>query len=98
VSNSNLIETLYKIIRIRRSDVKEIKKENHGDGRNGLLRVVTVCRKMDHKYVDDIREEMGITDENKSKKQQNSVALVRKRTIPTERPPFVSKVSANFCG
>ena len=28
----------------------------------------------------------------------NSVALVRKRTIPTERPPQVGEVSANFCG
>jgi hypothetical protein len=28
----------------------------------------------------------------------NSVVLVRKRTIPTERPPFVGEVSANFCG
>jgi hypothetical protein len=28
----------------------------------------------------------------------NSVALVRKRTIPTERPPHVGEVSANFCG
>jgi hypothetical protein len=28
----------------------------------------------------------------------NTVALVRKRTIPTERPPFVGEVSANFCG
>jgi hypothetical protein len=27
-----------------------------------------------------------------------SVALVRKRTIPTERPPLVGEVSANFCG
>jgi hypothetical protein len=27
-----------------------------------------------------------------------SVALVRKRTIPTERPLLVSEVSANFCG
>jgi hypothetical protein len=27
----------------------------------------------------------------------NSVASVRKRTIPTERPLLVSKVSANFC-
>ena len=27
-----------------------------------------------------------------------SVALVRERTIPTERPPPVGKVSANFCG
>jgi hypothetical protein len=28
----------------------------------------------------------------------NSLALVRKRTTPTERPPLVSNVSANFCG
>ena len=27
----------------------------------------------------------------------NSVALVRERTIPSERPPPVSEVSANFC-
>jgi hypothetical protein len=31
-------------------------------------------------------------------KQTNSVALVRKRTIPTERPPLVGEVSAYFCG
>jgi hypothetical protein len=28
----------------------------------------------------------------------NSVALVRERTIPTERPPLVNEVSAIFCG
>jgi hypothetical protein len=28
----------------------------------------------------------------------NSVALVGEQTIPTERPPLVSEVSANFCG
>jgi hypothetical protein len=28
----------------------------------------------------------------------NSVALVSKRTLPTERPPLVDEVSANFCG
>jgi hypothetical protein len=28
----------------------------------------------------------------------NSVALVRKRTIPSERLPLVGEVSANFCG
>jgi hypothetical protein len=28
----------------------------------------------------------------------NSVALVRQRTIPTERPPLVGEVSANFSG
>jgi hypothetical protein len=26
------------------------------------------------------------------------MALVRERTIPTEQPPFVGKVSANFSG
>jgi hypothetical protein len=31
-------------------------------------------------------------------KLTNSVALVRERTIPTERPPLVGEVSANFCG
>jgi hypothetical protein len=29
---------------------------------------------------------------------ENSVTLVRKRTIPTERPPLVGQVSANICG
>jgi len=28
----------------------------------------------------------------------NSVALVREQTIPTEQPPPVGEVSANFCG
>ena len=28
----------------------------------------------------------------------NSEALLRERTIPTERPPPVGEVSANFCG
>jgi len=33
-----------------------------------------------------------------TKTKLNSVALVRTRTIPTERPPPVGEVSANFCG
>jgi hypothetical protein len=28
----------------------------------------------------------------------NFVAVVRKRTIPTERPPLVGEVSTNLCG
>jgi hypothetical protein len=31
-------------------------------------------------------------------KKTNSMALVRERTIPTERPPLVGEVSVNFCG
>jgi hypothetical protein len=30
--------------------------------------------------------------------KKNSVTLVRKRTIPTERPPHTGEVSANFSG
>jgi hypothetical protein len=32
------------------------------------------------------------------KKDINSGALVRQRTIPTERPPLVGELSANFSG
>jgi hypothetical protein len=32
----------------------------------------------------------------KSYPKLNSMALVRKRTIPTERPPLVGEASANF--
>jgi hypothetical protein len=34
----------------------------------------------------------------KHKINLNSVAWVREGTIPTERPPLVGEVSANFCG
>ena len=34
----------------------------------------------------------------KKKERKNSVALVRERTIPTEWPPPVGEVSANFRG
>jgi hypothetical protein len=33
-----------------------------------------------------------------NKNKTNSVTLVRKRTIPTERPPLVGEVSANLNG
>ena len=44
----------------------------------------------------------GISTENDvfrlKDKKKNSVALVREGTIPTERPPPVGEVSANFYG
>jgi hypothetical protein len=43
--------------------------------------------------------ETTITRPSLAKKPKlNSLALVRKRTILTERPPLVGEVSANFCG
>jgi hypothetical protein len=35
---------------------------------------------------------------NELKTKLNSVAVVRKRTILTERPPLVGEVSSNLCG
>jgi hypothetical protein len=29
--------------------------------------------------------------------KKNSVAVIRKRTMPTERPPLVGEVSVNLC-
>jgi hypothetical protein len=40
----------------------------------------------------------AIFDLKNVNKDVNSVALVRGRTILTERPPFVDEVSANLCG
>jgi hypothetical protein len=37
---------------------------------------------------------LTVTKQTKKK----SVVLVSKRTMPTERPPLVDEVSANFCG
>jgi hypothetical protein len=34
----------------------------------------------------------------KPKLKRNSLAWVRERTVPNERPPLVGKVSTNFCG
>jgi hypothetical protein len=31
-------------------------------------------------------------------KKKSSMVRVRERTIPTERPPLVGEVIANFCG
>jgi hypothetical protein len=42
---------------------------------------------------------LGHSDKFLSQKQTNkSMVCVRERTIPTERPPLVGEVIANFCG
>jgi hypothetical protein len=46
-------------------------------------------------YADDVNLLGGNIDI--IKKNTNSVALVRERTIPAERPPLVGEVSASFC-
>jgi hypothetical protein len=47
---------------------------------------------MERKYVTDRSHGNVTTQENKT----NYMAFVRKQTIPTERPPLVGEVSANF--
>jgi hypothetical protein len=50
----------------------------------GHLTTLSVARLCSFEWMDD--------------RQTHSVALVRKRTIPTELPPLVGEVSANFSG
>jgi hypothetical protein len=52
-------------------------------------------------YADDVnplRDNKRYHKEKHKQTKTNSVALVRKQTIPTERPPLVGEVSANFSG
>jgi hypothetical protein len=44
------------------------------------------------------RNPTSVPDFCSSINNNNSVSLVRERTIPTERPPLVGKASANFWG
>jgi hypothetical protein len=41
---------------------------------------------------------LGQSINMKKNKEKNSVALVRERTIPTERLPLAGEVNANFYG
>ena len=50
-----------------------------------------------HGWIFNVKSSYGRTV-YETKLKLNSVALVRERTIPTERPPPVGEVSANFCG
>jgi hypothetical protein len=47
---------------------------------------------------EDSQSSVSGVDRYLNKNKTNSVALVRKRTIPTKRPPLVGEVSANFSG
>jgi hypothetical protein len=44
------------------------------------------------------QREIGRSKQIDKQKQTDSVVLVRKRSIPTERPPLDGKVSVNFSG
>jgi hypothetical protein len=56
-----------------------------------LCQAVSAAEKM-------VKNNVGTFLIKKTKTKLNSVAVVRKRTIPTERPPLVGEVSANLCG
>jgi hypothetical protein len=53
------------------------------------------CRDLVMEY-SSIQEALQPVNRFTTKQKTNSVVLVRKRTIPTERPPLVGEVSANF--
>jgi hypothetical protein len=51
-----------------------------------------------YRPVTDVAEQSRLCWTEPTKTHPTPWLLVRKRTIPTERPPLVSEVSANFCG
>jgi hypothetical protein len=51
-----------------------------------------------HNMLTTVRTLINVFKLSVKHKKKTSVALVRERTIPTERPPLVGEVSANFCG
>jgi hypothetical protein len=55
-----------------------------------------IARKCTHKNVNSIRIVSWIALEYSGYKNINSVALVRKLTIPTERPSLACEVNASF--
>jgi hypothetical protein len=54
-------------------------------------------RHSNHRYKTVCSLLLLLPPSNKNK-QTNSMVWVRERTIPTERPPLVNEVIANFCG
>jgi hypothetical protein len=57
------------------------------------LQQLSKCQLLKKKQVTD---KYFIFPDKLKKEQLNSVVLVRKRTIPTERPQPIGEVSANF--
>jgi hypothetical protein len=55
--------------------------------------ILRVLQKQDNFSISRVIRSFKVT-----KTKKNSVALVRERTIPAERPPLVGEVNANFCG
>jgi hypothetical protein len=51
-----------------------------------------------HTQLDNVQKYNICTNAPSKQTKTNSVVLVRKRSIPTEQPPLVGKVCANFSG
>jgi hypothetical protein len=60
-----------------------------------FLRLLALCKGLQRVGASFLSPEDG---NRYSFRKKNSVARVRERTIPTERPPLAGEVSANFCG
>jgi hypothetical protein len=80
----------------------QIYVNGRGEGRrfDVCLRKMRVEGKRGKMVVDEIIKNYRISGERYIclHNNSNSVALVRERTLLTERPPLVGEVSANFCG
>jgi hypothetical protein len=61
--------------------------------KNTHITHTTLKQSTAHKATQTIKDTLHTVN-----KKKDSVTLVHERTIPTERPPPVGEVSANFCG
>jgi hypothetical protein len=63
-----------------------------------------VCKKTPSEYLSPelpnihLRRDIKSVSRNIVDKKQNSMVWGRERTIPTERPPLLGEVIADFCG
>jgi hypothetical protein len=63
-----------------------------------ILSIVRNSKELEKKPRFQEAQKNGCLPPLKYKTKTNSVAWVRKRTIPTELPPLVGVVDTNFCG
>jgi hypothetical protein len=60
-----------------------------------LVRLIKMC--LNETY-SKVRIGKHLSDSFPIEKKKHSMVWVHERTIPTERPPLVGEVIANFCG
>jgi hypothetical protein len=65
---------------------------------HGVIAILDIIRRTVFYIKHDVSDTGFCLQLQESGTDNNSSVVVRERTIPTEQPPIVGKVSTNFCG